>query len=115
VSLAADNHLGDSPLLVVFQAGNDKLITLIQRVAPQETWEKLKRKVRLDGHTLLTTSIQSKNTYLLHRAIAQPCFSLLRPQLFRKAMGTWVTYPHLIAKSTVFRLLATLTANPNSS
>jgi hypothetical protein len=154
VSLASDNHLGDSPLLAAFQAGNDKLITLIQRVAPQETWEKLKRKVRLDGHTLLTTSIQSKNAYLLHRAIGQPCFSLLRPQLFRKAetflsklralaiaatspdqiehwirgteelipprvtesalMGTWVTYPHLIAKSTVFRLLATLTANPNT-
>ena len=153
VSLASVNHLGDSPLLAACQAGNDKLVTLIRRSA-EDTWEPLIRKVRLDGHTLLTASIQSKNAYLLHLALAQPFFSLLRPELLLAAKtfsdklralataasspdqiehwirgaeellpprvtataltGTWVTYPHLIAKNTVFRLLATITANPNT-
>jgi WD40 repeat protein len=152
VSLASENHLGETPLLVACQAGKLKTVILIQNHA-KATWEKLIRKVRLDGHTLLTTSIQSKKTHLLHRALALPFFSLLRPEPFLAAWtfsdrlralatastspdqiehwirgteellptrvtapvltGTWVTYPHIIAKNTVFRLLATIIANPN--
>jgi hypothetical protein len=154
VSLASENHLGETPLLAACQAGNLKMVMLLQSHV-NATWEKLTRKVRLDGHTLLTTSIQSKNAHLLHRALVLPFFSLLRPEPFLAAWtfsrklralataatssdqiehwirgteellptrvnaqaptGTWVTHPHIIAKNTVLRLLATIIANPNIS